>query len=73
MWNDYEETKWWEWLLIIIIIIFFYLIWILGNIAMLVCGSLGIVGILDINLGGSIAMVVLGSIFGAWPIFKAIF
>lgn len=37
---------------------------VLGNIAMLVCGALGISGHLNINLGGSIAMVVLGAIFG---------
>lgn len=48
-------------------------LWILGNIAMLVCGALGISGHLNINLGGSIAMVVIGSLFGGMPFIKSIF
>lgn len=66
MWNDYDDTKWWEW----VFIIMFALAWILGNVAMLVCGSLGLSGILDINFGGSIAMVVLGALFGGIPLLK---
>lgn len=48
-------------------------IWILGNIIILICGALGISGHLNINLGGSIAMIVIGSFFGALPLLKMVF
>lgn len=54
----------------IILEIMISIIWTLGNIAMLICGALGISGHLDINLGGSIAMVVLGSLFGGLPFLR---
>ncbi len=41
-----------------------------GNLSMFVCGILGCVGILNISLGGSIVMIVLGTIFGVLPMLK---
>lgn len=46
--------------------------WILGNLIILICGALGISGHLDINLVGSISMIVIGSIFGVLPLLKII-
>ncbi len=54
-------------------IIFLYLFGILwegGNIAMFVCGILGCCGVLNIVLGGAIAMIVLGALFGVLPCFR---
>lgn len=45
----------------------------LGSIAMFVVGIIALTGIVSINLGGAITMVVIGSIFGALPIINAIF
>lgn len=56
--------------IIMIIIVILNTLFVMGNIAMLICGALGAAGILNINLVGSIIMIVLGSLFGAVPFLR---
>lgn len=45
----------------------------MGMVVMFILGIIALTGIISINLGGAITMVVIGSIFGALPIINAIF
>lgn len=56
--------------IIMIIIIVLNMLFVMGNIVMLICGALGVAGHLNINLAGSITMIVLGSLFGAVPFLR---
>lgn len=58
--------------IIMIIIIVLNMLFVIGNIAMLICGALGAAGQLNINLAGSITMIVLGSLFGAVPFLRSL-
>lgn len=68
--NDYESVS----LGVIIFVVILSTILFLGGIAMFVVGILGVVGIISgIALGGSITMIVLGTILGLIPLLRKLF
>lgn len=68
--NDYESVS----LGIIIFLVILSIILFLGGITMFVVGILGAVGVISgIALGGSITMIVLGTILGLVPLLRKLF
>lgn len=68
--NDYESVS----LGIIIFLVILSIILFLGGITMFVVGILGAIGVISgIALGGSITMIVLGTILGLVPLLRKLF
>lgn len=68
--NDYESVS----LGVIIFFLILSIILFLGGITMFVVGILGVVGIISgIAFGGSITMIVLGTILGLIPLLRKLF
>lgn len=74
VWNNiryYVSEIWdilWEVIIPFIFMILIPISFVLGNIAMLICGAIALNGGLNIIPAGSISMVVLGSLCGIIPI-----
>lgn len=69
IWNEirYYVSEIWE-VLPDILLILIPILFVIGNVAMLICGAIALNGGLYIIVGGSISMVVLGSLCGIIPI-----
>lgn len=63
----YYLSEIWE-IILNVSIVLIPISFVLGNIAMLICGAIALNGGLNIIPAGSVSMVVLGSLFGIIPI-----